>query len=146
MTLNVVLVLRIVDSASLAAEAQNTILYQDRGLKVLASSWPWAFANKLDRYQKHDPMDTASLLWELGLASKDDRWLWRWVEQNCQAWVREWTDREMIRVIKKRIGLVTERLKRWIENGAPIPEIFEDSGSEATDEDSSDSEGYGDSD
>ncbi|KAK0201112.1 hypothetical protein DFS33DRAFT_1387045 [Desarmillaria ectypa] len=124
--------------ACIASEQQNTIIYEDQDLKILAMAWLWTFANELDRYRKHDPLDLVSLLWALNTKTASLTWLWQWIRANCDPWVVEWTSREVVNKIQGRIKDVATRLERWTVNGSPILDediTIDDEGSDSNDSD-----------
>lgn len=96
-------------------------------LKILAMAWPWAVANKLNRYRKHDPLDMRTV---------SPTWLWQWDQANCDPSVVKRTSREVVSKIQGRIKDVATRLERWKVNSSPIWDedvTFDDSDSDDND-------------
>jgi hypothetical protein len=61
-------------------------IFNERGLALVAVTWPWAIALKLVRYAKQDPVDCAAVL-RLGLAQRGIRWtqagMEKWISERC---------------------------------------------------------------
>ncbi len=90
-------------------------------------AWPWAVANKLNRYRKHDPLDMRTV---------SPTWLWQWDQANCDPSVVKRTSREVVSKIQGRIKDVATRLERWKVNSSPIWDedvTFDDSDSDDND-------------
>ena len=81
---------RIYDPIFLAStyrlSAAPQTIFNERGLALVAVSWPWAVALKLARYTKQDPVDCAAVL-RLGVVQRGIRWtlpgLEQWIMERC---------------------------------------------------------------
>ena len=61
-------------------------IFNERGLALIAVTWPWAIALKLVRYAKKDPEDCAAIL-RMGYSQQGIRWtvagLEKWISERC---------------------------------------------------------------